>query len=201
MIGRKLAHYAIVEKIGEGGMGQVYRARDTKLDRDVALKTLPPDMAADPERARRFEREAKAVAALNHPNIVTIFSVEEAEGIHFLIMELVEGRSLNSFIPPAGMPVKDLLKYAIDLADAVASAHEQGITHRDLKPQNVMVDTKGRLKVLDFGLAKVTPAPVSADGATQALVTEEKGAVMGTVGYMSPEQAQGKDVDPRAVGS
>ncbi len=197
-IPRTLAHYEVHEKIGAGGMGEVYRARDTKLDRDVALKILPSEMGADPERTRRFEREAKAIAALNHPNIITIFSVEHANGIHFLTMELVDGGSLDNFIPAEGLPVKDLLKYALPLCDAVASAHEQGITHRDLKPQNVMVDSKGRLKVLDFGLAKAAPPSPGSDSATQAMVTQTQGQVMGTVNYMSPEQAQGMDVDPRS---
>ena len=158
--GRKLGVYEVVALIGEGGMGQVYRATDTRLDRDVALKVLPADMAADPERLDRFQREARAVAALNHPNIVTIHSVEEADGTHFLTMELVEGRTLDALLTDDGLSQQRFLELAVPLADAVAAAHAKGITHRDLKPQNVMLgsDGRGTLKVLDFGLARFTHA-------------------------------------------
>jgi serine/threonine protein kinase len=135
-------------------MGEVYRATDTKLGRDVALKVLPLDVASDPERLERFRREARALAAINHPHIVTIFSVEEADGIHFLTMELVEGQSLDHSIPKGGLPLDRLAKIAIALADALAAAHEKGIVHRDLKPANVMITNEGQVKVLDFGLAK-----------------------------------------------
>ena len=152
--GSKLGAYQILESIGAGGMGEVYVAEDPKLSRKVALKVLPPEMAAKPERLMRFEREAKAVAALNHPNIVTIHSVEEADGLHFLTMELVEGKTLSELIPKKGLPLNKFLDIAIALADAVAAAHQKGITHRDLKPDNMMVSNEGRLKILDFGLAK-----------------------------------------------
>jgi non-specific serine/threonine protein kinase len=201
MIGNTLAHYKIVASLGKGGMGEVYVAEDTRLHRRIALKVLPEEMAADPERRARFEREARAVAALNHPNIVTIHSVEEADGVHFITMELVEGRTLSEMLPRDGFPLGDLLGRAIPLADAVSSAHQKGITHRDLKPDNVMVDGEGRLKVLDFGLAKLHDRSGSDDGLTEAptatLETGE-GKILGTVAYMSPEQAEGKVVDSRS---
>ena len=194
MIGRTLAHYEIVRLLGKGGMGEVYVAEDTKLQRRVALKVLPKEMAADPERRSRFEREARAVAALNHTNIVTIHSVEEADGIHFITMELVEGRTLAAMLPRNGFCLSELLGIAIPLADAVSSAHRMGITHRDLKPDNIMVDGEGRLRVLDFGLAKVHDPAGEEEGITEAptaaLETGE-GKILGTVAYMSPEQAEG----------
>ncbi len=154
LIGRTLSHYKVTAAVGSGGMGEVYRATDTKLGREVALKVLSAEMARDPERLARFQREARAVAALNHPHIVTIFSVEEADGIHFLTMELVEGQSLDRFIPDGGLPVQRIVAIAVALTDALATAHEKGIVHRDLKPANVMITGDGRVKVLDFGLAK-----------------------------------------------
>src|SRR3990172_6665830 len=156
MIGRTLSHYRIVEKLGEGGMGEVYVADDTKLDRKVALKVLPPEMASS-ERRARFEREAKAVAALNHPNIVHVYSVEEEAGVSFLTMELVRGKTLAELLPAGGFPMSRFFEIAIPLSDAVASAHARGITHRDLKPENVMESDEGRVKVLDFGLAEMKP--------------------------------------------
>lgn len=200
MVGESFGHYRIIEKIARGGMGEVYRARDTRLDRDVALKVLPPDTATDPERVRRFEREAKAVAALKHPNIVTIHSVEEIDGRHCLTMELVEGKTLAEMIPPGGLPLDRFFDIAIPLADALSAAHAKGITHRDLKPSNVMVDADGRVKVLDFGLAKLFAGPEGEDATT--LVGDEKvtaeGKILGTVYYMSPEQAEGKALDHRS---
>ena len=199
MIGRTLAHYRITAAIGAGGMGEVYRATDTKLGRDVALKVLPAEMASSPERLARFQREARAVAALNHPHIVTIHSVEEADGVHFLTMELVEGQSLDQLIPEAGLPVERILEIATALAEALAAAHERSVVHRDLKPANVMVTSDGRVKVLDFGLAKVAAheeATPSGSELSTAMKTRE-GVVMGTVPYMSPEQVQGREVDQR----
>jgi serine/threonine protein kinase/tetratricopeptide (TPR) repeat protein len=178
-------------------MGEVYRATDTKLGRDVALKVLPPDVAGDPERLARFQREARAVAALNHPHIVTLFSVEEGEGVHFLTMELVEGQPLDRLIPVGGLPLEQIVEIARELAEALTAAHERGIVHRDLKPANVMVTRDGRVKVLDFGLAKEmaseTPngATLLSGGHTQA------GIVMGTPAYMSPEQVSGRVLDHR----
>jgi len=197
--GQTLSHYRLVEPIGAGGMGEVYRATDTKLGRDVALKVLPAEMAASPERLERFRREARAVAALNHPHIVTLHSVEEADGVHFLTMELVEGQPLDRLIPESGLPVGRILEIATALAEALAAAHGKGIVHRDLKPANVMVTGDGRVKVLDFGLAKVAGPGDAAQGSSE-LPTEmrtREGVVMGTVPYMSPEQVSGLSVDPR----
>jgi eukaryotic-like serine/threonine-protein kinase len=197
MTGRTLAHYRITAAIGAGGMGEVYRATDTRLGREVALKVLPAAMASDPERLARFEQEARAVAALNHPHIVTLYSVEQADGINFLTMELVEGDSLAVAIPEHGLPLDRILGLGTALAEALAAAHDKGIVHRDLKPANVMVTTDGRVKVLDFGLAKdlrpagITDATMTAAGHTQA------GVVMGTPAYMSPEQLGGRGVDHR----
>ena len=200
VLGRTLNHYKVVARLGRGGMGEVYAAEDTKLGRKVALKVLPAEMAGNPERRARFEREAKAVAALNHPNIVTIHSVEEAEGVHFITMELVDGRSLSEIIPPHGMALTPFLDRGIAMADALSAAHEVGITHRDIKPDNIMIGADGRLKVLDFGLAKLRDDAARADGVTQLptqSVTQE-GKIVGTVAYMSPEQAEGKKVDARS---
>jgi Tol biopolymer transport system component/predicted Ser/Thr protein kinase len=201
MIGRVLAHYKIVSSLGKGGMGEVYVAEDTKLGRRVALKMLPEEMATDPERRARFEREARAVAALSHPNIVTVHSVDEADGVHFITMELIEGKTLAKILPKNGFALSELLEIAIPLADAVSSAHRTGITHRDLKPDNIMIDGEGRLRVLDFGLAKLHDPAGGEEGLTEAptatLETEE-GKILGTVTYMSPEQAEGKAVDPRS---
>jgi tetratricopeptide (TPR) repeat protein len=188
-----------VSKLGAGGMGDVYRARDSKLNRDVALKVLPADMAKDPDRRRRFEREAQSVAALKHPNIVIIYSVESAGDTHFLTMELVEGDTLDESIPEEGFSLDRFFELAIPLADAVAAAHAKGITHRDLKPANVMLDADGRLKVLDFGLAKLVDPEFGADGATMVKdpSATAEGKIMGTAASMSPEQAEGKPIDHR----
>ena len=166
MIGSTLGHYKILQKIGSGGMGEVYLAEDMTLDRKVALKVLPPELANDTERRSRFTREAKALAALNHPNIVTVHSVEEAGGVHFITMELVKGRTLAAMLPGKGVSLGKFFEIAIPLADALAAAHQQGIAHRDLKPANVMVSEDGRVKVLDFGLAKSDS--LSQDGGTLA---------------------------------
>ena len=200
MIGQTLAHYEILEKIGSGGMGDVYLAHDTKLDRKIALKVLPAELAESEERRVRFTREAKAIAALDHPNIVQVFSVEEAEGVHFITMELVKGKTLTELLPKKGFPLNRFLDIAIPLSDAVAAAHQEGITHRDLKPDNMMVSDDGRVKVLDFGLAKPTSRFVGGD-ADSALPTAAKtaqGVIVGTLNYMSPEQAEGKSVDWRS---
>jgi serine/threonine protein kinase len=193
LIGRRLSHYQIVAAIGAGGMGEVYRAMDAKLGRDVALKVLPADMARDPQRLMRFQREARAVAALNHPHIVTIFSVEEADGLHFLTMELIDGQPLDRLIPDGGFPVERIVDIATALAGALAAAHEKGIVHRDLKPANVMLTSDGRVKVLDFGLAKETQREHSGD----TTLATEAGVVMGTPSYMSPEQVAGEVLDCR----
>jgi len=177
-------------------MGEVYRARDTRLHRDVALKILPAALATDPAHIERFQREARAVAALAHPNVVTIYSVEEAGGVHFLTMELVEGHSLDQQRPVDGCPLATLLDIGLSLADALAAAHDRGIVHRDLKPANVMVDRNGRVKILDFGLAKNTAIEADALGETRAPLTNA-GLVVGTLPYMAPEQIEGRSVDAR----
>ncbi|MCZ6772010.1 MAG: serine/threonine-protein kinase, partial [Proteobacteria bacterium] len=198
MVGRTLTHYKIIELLGKGGMGEVWVAEDTKLGRRIALKVLPEALAADADRRGRFEREARAIAALNHPNIVTIHSVEEAEGVHFLTMELVDGQRLTDRIGERGLTLDQFFDIAIPLADAVHAAHQQGIMHRDLKPDNVMVSAEGRVKVLDFGLAKLREMPgLTGDDTAMATVTAE-GRIVGTIAYMSPEQAEGKTVDERS---
>ena len=240
MVGKTLSHYRILEKLGAGGMGEVYRAEDTTLKRQVALKVLPPDFADSQERLERFQREAETLAALDHPNIVTIYSVESSvvshqssasregetenwtlttedrEGgrvVHYLTMQLVEGQSLSELIPRGGMSLGKIFDIAVPLADALAAAHETGVIHRDLKPANIMVTDEGRVKVLDFGLAKLrapaitdveAPLAGAREGASPSptqvrtdLLTEE-GSVFGTVPYMSPEQAEGKTVDHRS---
>jgi Tol biopolymer transport system component len=197
--GSSLGPYEDLQLIGRGGMSEVYSARDPRLKRSIALKVLPEEMAVDPERYARFEREAHAVAALNHPNIVTIHSVEQAEGVHFLTMELVEGKTLAEMILPPGMAVDQIFQIAIPIADAISAAHSQGITHRDLKPTNIMVSRDGRVKVLDFGLAKLSVGEVANDITTlPAKPLTRDGRILGTVSYMSPEQAEGKQVDPRS---
>jgi non-specific serine/threonine protein kinase len=199
MIGRTISHYRILEKLGEGGMGEVYAAEDTDLERKIALKVLPASFRADPDRLERFRREAKAIAALNHPNIVTIHSVEESKGLCFFTMELVDGKTLGERIPSGGLSLEEFFELAISLVDAVRAAHERGVTHRDLKPGNIMVTREGRLKVLDFGLAKIVardPTMETPQAPTEALT--EVGVVLGTIPYMSPEQLQGKSIDSRS---
>jgi Tol biopolymer transport system component len=195
--GTRLGAYEVVALLGVGGMGEVYRAHDSKLHRDVAIKILLELFAVDPERRQRFEREAQTVAALNHPGIVTVYSVESAGDLLFLTMELVEGKPLSDLIPSGGMSIGQILKLGIPLTDAVSAAHQRGITHRDLKPANVMVADEGRVKVLDFGLAKLKESEASEPASlpTQALTGE--GRIVGTVAYMSPEQAEGKSIDHR----
>ena len=206
--GTRLGSYEIVSLLGAGGMGEVYRARDPRLQREMALKVLPDVAAADADRRERFMREALAVAALNHPHIVTIHSVEDAGTTVFLTMELVEGRSLAAALPPAGLPLERVLTIGIAVADAVSAAHQKGITHRDLKPANIMLgegEHAGRIKVLDFGLAKIeaqlgmagaSMLPTAAPAHTAPITAE--GRILGTVAYMSPEQAEGRAIDGRS---
>ena len=196
--GQSIAHYRIINAIGAGGMGQVYAAEDTRLARQVALKILPPELADDPERRARFTREAKAVAALNHPNIVTVYAVEDADGLHFITMELVRGRTLADLLPRTGFALGKFLEMAIPFTDALAAAHQHGLTHRDVKPANVMVADDGRVKVLDFGLAKAQLDVWHRDGTRTLRSATEDGHVVGTPAYMSPEQAEGKKVDARS---
>ncbi len=195
--GTKLGPYEIQSPLGSGGMGEVYRATDTKLGRDVALKVLPAEMAHDPERLARFRREAKALAQLDHPNIVTIYSVEESEGVHLLTMQLIEGQPLDHLITSAGLSLDQIVEIATALADALAAAHEKGIVHRDLKPANVMVSNEGRVKVLDFGLAKDIRAANLGDATMTSDSCTQIGVVMGTPAYMSPEQTSGHPLDHR----
>ncbi len=199
MVGRRLLHYEIVGELGKGGMGAVYKARDTHLGRFVAIKVLPPDKLSDPERRRRFVQEAKAASTLNHPNIVTVYDIDDSEGVSFIAMEHVAGRTLEQLIA-RGLRLGDVLDYALQLADALSCAHRAGIIHRDLKPSNIMADEHGQVKVLDFGLAKLTGLAAIGDTAsTQTLQTStEEGAIVGTIGYMSPEQAQGLKLDHRS---
>ncbi len=203
MIGRTLSHYKITAKLGEGGMGAVYLAEDTKLGRQVALKVLPPELAESRERLERFEREARALAALDHPGIVTIYSVDQARvghpasTLHFLTMQRVAGETLDQLTPAAGMPLDRLFQTAVPLCEAVAAAHSKGIAHRDLKPANVMVTDEGQVKVLDFGLAKARAALEANSSALDTLAMTRQGRVLGTLPYMSPEQVQGRPIDHR----
>jgi len=204
MIGKTLGHYQITEKLGEGGMGVVYKARDTHLDRFAAIKVLPPEKVSDPERKRRFIQEAKAASALNHPNIITIHDIDQADGVDFIAMEYVTGKTLDELIPRKGMKLGAALKIAVQIADALARAHAAGIVHRDLKPSNTMVDEHGQVKILDFGLAKLTEQ-IQGDSSDTAATADierkpitEEGVIVGTVSYMSPEQAEGKKVDARS---
>jgi serine/threonine-protein kinase len=199
MTGRTIGNYEILDKLGEGGMGVVWKARDTRLDRLVAIKMLPADKAAGPERKRRFVLEAKAASALNHPNIITIHDISCEDGMDFIVMEYVRGKPLDQVIPRKGLRLNEVLKYAIQIADAMARAHGAGIVHRDLKPGNIMITDHGLVKVLDFGLAKLTELPNTSDGGTTQTMRAdtEEGTIIGTASYMSPEQARGMEVDAR----
>jgi serine/threonine-protein kinase len=192
--GFMLGHYRVLAKLGAGGMGEVWRARDTKLERDVALKILPREVAGDPERLRRFVTEARAASALNHPNVAHIYEIGEADGRHFIAMELVEGDSLALRIDKGPLAQSEVLELGRQISEALDAAHEKGITHRDIKPANIMITPRGQVKVLDFGLAKIN-RPAADDEATQAMT--QPGVVMGTMRYMSPEQALGREVDHR----
>ena len=199
MIGENLGHYSILDKLGEGGMGEVYLAVDRQLDRRVALKILPQSMADEPERLERFRREAKALACLDHPNIVAIHSVETVDGFHFIVMELLEGQTLGDFIPKRGVSVAQFFETAIPLTDAIAAAHEKGIVHRDLKPSNIVVTNNGRVKVLDFGLARLRALEEDlADSEDTTEPLTEDGRLMGTIPYLAPEQLRGKRGDSRS---
>jgi serine/threonine protein kinase/sugar lactone lactonase YvrE len=200
MIGQVLGHYKIMEKLGEGGMGAVYKARDTHLDRFAAIKVLRPDKVADSERKQRFIQEAKSASALNHPNILTIYDISSDQNMDFMAMEYVEGKTLAELIPRKGLRLGDVLKYAVQIADALSAAHDAGIIHRDVKPSNIMVNDQSRVKVLDFGLVKLkeqTP-PIGLEELPTLSVRTDEGKIVGTVHYMSPEQAEGKRVDHRS---
>lgn len=180
-------------------MGVVYKALDTRLERAVALKVLAADKVADPDRKRRFVQEAKAASALNHPNIITIYDINAADGIDFISMEFVAGRTLDRVIPRQGLPPSEALRISIQIADALAEAHAGGIIHRDLKPANIMLTDSGLVKLLDFGLAKLTEKTgIGQEEPTATLAATEEGKILGTVAYMSPEQAQGLKVDARS---
>ncbi|MGA2263257.1 MAG: protein kinase, partial [Acidobacteriota bacterium] len=202
MIGTTLSHYRITEKLGAGGMGVVYRAEDTNLDRQVAIKVLPDIFSGDPERLARFEREAKLLASLNHPNIAAIHGLEEAGGKRFLVLELVEGETLAQRIAKGPLPVDETLDVCRQIAEGLEAAHEKGIIHRDLKPANVKITPEGKVKVLDFGLAKAFHGETAAaDASHSPTLTDQMtrpGVILGTAAYMSPEQARGKPVDKRA---
>ena len=200
--GTNLGSYEIVAAIGAGGMGEVYQAHDTKLGRDVAIKVLPEAFAHDPERLSRFQREAKMLAALNHPNIATIYGLEQSNGTSYLVMELVSGETLADRVKREGaVPVEEALTIAKQIAEALEAAHEKGIIHRDLKPANVKVTPEGKVKVLDFGLAKAFAGDAATEdpsnSPTLSRAATMQGVILGTAAYMSPEQARGKAVDKR----
>src|SRR6202795_2821482 len=198
--GTRLGSYEIVAPIGAGGMGEVYRARDKKLDRDVAIKVLPQSVAADPDTLARFEREAKAVAALSHQNILAIHDFGNQDGVAYAVMELLEGETLRGKLDAGPIPQKQAVDYAQQVAKGLSAAHEKGIVHRDLKPENLFVSKDGHLKILDFGLAKrvESVAPGQETSAPTGSGHTEPGTVMGTAGYMSPEQVKGFQVDHRS---
>jgi serine/threonine protein kinase len=202
MIGKSLVHYEISAELGKGGMGEVYQAKDTKLGRDVAIKVLPEEFAMDHDRVARFQREAKLLASLNHPNIAAIYGLEESDGTHFLVMELIEGETLKNRIKSGPIPVEEALKLALQMAEALEAAHEKGVIHRDLKPANIKVTPDGKVKILDFGLAKAYVGDQEsvnlADSPTISAAATQQGVILGTAAYMSPEQAKGKSVDKRA---
>jgi len=198
MPGTRLGTCEILAPLGAGGMGEVYRARDTALGREVAIKVLTAEFAADPERLRRFTREAQATAALNHPNILAIFHVGSQDGVPFIVSELLEGETVRERLEAGVLPVRKAVEYAVQVAGGLASAHDKGIVHRDLKPENIFITADGRVKILDFGLAKLLrPEGGTAEDRKTVTAGTDAGMVLGTVGYMSPEQVRAQAVDAR----
>src|SRR5215471_3343241 len=195
--GTKLGPYEIGVRLGAGGMGEVYRAKDTRLDRSVAIKILPPQFSTDPVSKQRFEREAKTISGLNHPNICVLFDVGSQDGVDYLVMECVEGESLAGRLERGALPLEQTLNYGAQIAAALDKAHRAGIVHRDLKPGNIMLSPNGA-KLLDFGLAKPAAARLSEMTLTTSSPVTQEGTVVGTVQYMSPEQIEGKEVDARS---
>ena len=204
MVGKTILHYRILEKLGAGGMGEIYKAEDTRLHRPVAIKVLSPGMSSDPERRRRFFQEAQAASALNHPNIITLYDIVSEGDLQCIVMEYIDGQTLRDVIPARGLRPPQALQYGVQIASALSAAHAANIIHRDLKPSNVMVTSDGLVKLLDFGLAKWMDSGISDfDGepgeqsTVEAALTRE-GSILGTVSYMSPEQAEGRRVDARS---
>jgi serine/threonine protein kinase len=194
--GTKLGRFELTGVVGAGGMGEVYRARDPRLERTVAIKVIPASLADDPVRLQRFEQEARAAAALNHPNILAVHDIGTEDGSPYIVSELLEGETLRERLRSGRLPVRKAIDYALQIARGLAAAHDKGIVHRDLKPENIFVTRDGRVKILDFGLAKLTERGSAPEAATRT-IQSEAGTVLGTVGYMSPEQVRGKPTDAR----